>query len=281
MMLRESYRPPRGDLIRHVAPLPNPPRFLHSCCFLTQFSGALLEAFWHSKWVMQHISGKLSTSTFQRYKVYTNQSSDGRVMTPWSRGTGTVFACFFGEDSGQTGEATSELRVARRSWSRHLSNAPGLVDQLFVSREDSAREGGCPEKNESNLRLIFSYFLFVFARVFDLAPEVDFRRSWYCRKACATLSLKVLYLQGTELGFARYGSANRGRRSVFGPLEDIFPIEIPARPGKILTIREFHTVSEHVLFPTYLGLRINSLWVRKTLCASAVTSEGRTMKFLA
>ena len=99
----------------------------------------------------------------------------------------------------------------------------------------------------------------MFARVFDLAPEVGFRRSWYRRKACATLSLKVLNFRETELGFARYGSANKGRWSVFGPLEDIFPIEIRARLEKILTIREFHTVSKHVLFPMYSGLRINSL----------------------
>jgi hypothetical protein len=51
---------------------------------------------------------------------------------------------FSSKDSGQTGDATGEPRVARRSRSRHLSNAPGLADQLVVSEEDSAREGGRP-----------------------------------------------------------------------------------------------------------------------------------------
>ena len=64
-------------------------------------------------------------------------------MTPGSRGAGAILACFSGKDSGQTGQATDESRVARRSWSRHLSNAPGLAGQLVVSREDSALEGGC------------------------------------------------------------------------------------------------------------------------------------------
>ena len=73
-----------------------------------------------------------------------NRSSDERVMAPGSRGVGVVFVCFSGEDSGQTGDAIGEPRVPRRSWSRHLSNAPGLAGQLAVSRKDSAREGGCP-----------------------------------------------------------------------------------------------------------------------------------------
>jgi hypothetical protein len=65
-------------------------------------------------------------------------------MDPGSRGAGAIFVCFSSEDSGQTGEATGEPRVARRSRSRHLSNAPGLAGQLSASRKDSAREGGCP-----------------------------------------------------------------------------------------------------------------------------------------
>uniref|UniRef100_A0A2N9GR70 Uncharacterized protein n=1 Tax=Fagus sylvatica TaxID=28930 RepID=A0A2N9GR70_FAGSY len=108
-------------------------------------------------------------------------------MAPGSWGAGAVFSRFSGEDSGHTGEATGDPRVARCSRSFHLSNAPGLAGQLAASRKDSAREGGCPG---GKTRLIFS---------------------------CVTLSLKVLDLRETELGFARYGSANRGHRSVFGP----------------------------------------------------------------
>jgi hypothetical protein len=112
--------------------------------FLTRFSRAVLEVFWNSKWVMQHIAGKLSTSSFQRYEVCMNRSSDERVMAPGSRGIGAVFVHLSGEDSDQTGDAFGKPRVPRRSWSRYLSNAPGLVDQLVASRKDSAREGGCP-----------------------------------------------------------------------------------------------------------------------------------------
>jgi hypothetical protein len=93
---------------------------------------------------MRHIVGKLVESTFQRYNVCVNRSLDGKVMIPGSRGVGVVFSCFSCEDSGQTGEATGEPRVASCSWSCSLSNAPGLTDQIAASRKESVREGGCP-----------------------------------------------------------------------------------------------------------------------------------------
>uniref|UniRef100_A0A2N9GC22 Uncharacterized protein n=1 Tax=Fagus sylvatica TaxID=28930 RepID=A0A2N9GC22_FAGSY len=182
-------------------------------------------------------------------------------MAPRSRGVGAVFACFSGEDSGQTRDAIGEPRVPRRSWSHHLSNVPGFTSQLVACRKDSAREGGCPGEK---MRFVLSAL---------------FLKSCPSSKACATYFCKVPDLRESELGSARYGSANRGRRGVFGPLEDNFPIRIQVRPGKILAIREFRVVHECVFFPTCPGLRINLLRVRKTLCASVATSVGKFQKF--
>uniref|UniRef100_A0A2N9IV97 Uncharacterized protein n=1 Tax=Fagus sylvatica TaxID=28930 RepID=A0A2N9IV97_FAGSY len=129
-------------------------------------------------------------------------------MAPGSRGVGAVFVhCFSGEDSGQTGDATGEPRVPRRSRSRYLSNAPGLADQLVASRKDSAREGGCPGgKTRFIPSAFFLQILSQFARVFDLAPDVGFRRSWYRRKACAAYFCKVPICGNPSLDFVRYGS---------------------------------------------------------------------------
>ena len=68
--------------------------------------------------------------------------------------------CFSGEDSGQMGDATGEPRVARRSWSRHLSNALRLAGQLAASQKDSAREVSTPAEKS----YLFFYFYFIFPR---------------------------------------------------------------------------------------------------------------------
>ena len=87
-------------------------------------------------------------------------------MAPGSRGAGTVFVYFSGNDSGQTGEATSKPRVARRSWSRHLSNASSLMGQLAASQKDSARKGSCPgEKRVKSLAHFSLLFVCVRARI--------------------------------------------------------------------------------------------------------------------
>ena len=86
-------------------------------------------------------------------------------MAPGSRGVGAVFSRFSGKDSGQTGEATGELRVASRSWSCSLSYAPGLADQLAMSRKESAREGDCPGGKTRQIFNAFSLF-FVCVRAY-------------------------------------------------------------------------------------------------------------------
>uniref|UniRef100_A0A2N9FJM3 Uncharacterized protein n=1 Tax=Fagus sylvatica TaxID=28930 RepID=A0A2N9FJM3_FAGSY len=123
-------------------------------------------------------------------------------------GVSELFLCTLPMRFRSNGGCFGEPRVPRRSRSHYLSNAPGLEDQLVASRKDSAREGG--------------------------SPDVRFRRSWYRRKACAAYFCKVPDLRKSELGLVRYGPANRGHRSVFGPFEGSFPIGIPADPDKIL-----------------------------------------------
>ena len=140
---------------------------------------------------MRDTIGNLEKSTSQQYKVRVNRSSDGKVMAPESRVTRAIFLRFSGEDSGQTGDATSEPRVVSCSQSCSLSYVPELADQIAASRKESAREGGCPRGKTRRIFNTFSLFSSAFTRTVDVAPDVGFRRSWCPWKACATLFLKV------------------------------------------------------------------------------------------
>ena len=147
MMPREPCSCHVAILSFHASTSPNLPRFSRAYPFLTRFSRAVLEVFRNSKWVMQYIAGKLSTSSFQRYKVCVNRSLDERVMAPGSRGAGAVFVCFSGKDSGQMGDAFGKPRVPRRSRSHYLSNAPGSrINLLRVGRTLRAKAAVREEK---------------------------------------------------------------------------------------------------------------------------------------
>ena len=123
---------------------------------------------------MQGTVGKLEKYTFQRYKVYTNRSLNGKVMVPGSWVIRAIFSHFSGEDSDQTGDANGEPRVASRSWSCSLSQGSKLADQLATSWKESTHEGGCPEEKMRQIFNTFSLFSLVFARMVDVAPDVGF-----------------------------------------------------------------------------------------------------------
>uniref|UniRef100_A0A2N9J722 Uncharacterized protein n=1 Tax=Fagus sylvatica TaxID=28930 RepID=A0A2N9J722_FAGSY len=110
-------------------------------------------------------------------------------------------------------------------------------------------------------------------------PMSDFDVLGIVGKLALPTFARFLDLRKSELGLVRYGPANRGHRSVFGPFEGSFPIGIPASPGKFLAIREFLVVHECVFFPTCPGSQINLLRVRKTLRASVATSVGKFRNF--
>ena len=150
-----------------------------------------------------------------------------------------------------------------------------VVDQLPVSWKESARKGSCPGGKTRQIFSALSLFSSVFAHTVDVAPDIGFRCSWCRWKASATFFLKAIDLWEVKLGLERYNPTNRGRRSVFGSPESNFLIEILARPGKILAIRELPVVSEHVLFLMHPSLWITLKRVRKNLYASVASSGGK------
>uniref|UniRef100_A0A2N9IQ59 Uncharacterized protein n=1 Tax=Fagus sylvatica TaxID=28930 RepID=A0A2N9IQ59_FAGSY len=196
---------------------------------------------------MRHIVGKLSTSSFQRYKVCANRSSDEGVMAPGSRGVGAVFVHF--------SDAKIPVKRGMLSANREFHDVAGVIifpthpgSRINLLRAGKTLRAKAAVREKKCVLLPARFFS-------NLVPVPDSRES--------------------ELGLVRYGPASRVHRGVFGPFEGSFPIRIPADPDKFLAIREFHVVHGCVLFPMCPGSQINLLRVRKTLCASVATSVGK------
>uniref|UniRef100_A0A2N9I5X3 Uncharacterized protein n=1 Tax=Fagus sylvatica TaxID=28930 RepID=A0A2N9I5X3_FAGSY len=149
-----------------------------------------------------------------------NRSSDERVMAPGSRGVGAVFACLFRRRFRSNGGSH------RRTESCHV--VAGVT--IFPTHPG-------PQVNLQRL------------------PMSDFDVLGTVGKLALLFLLKVLDLRETELGFVRYGSREQRPPGVFlVRWRTFFRSRIPARPGKFLAIREFHTVHECVLLSNVPGL---------------------------
>uniref|UniRef100_A0A2N9EG70 Uncharacterized protein n=1 Tax=Fagus sylvatica TaxID=28930 RepID=A0A2N9EG70_FAGSY len=230
---------------------------------------------------MQHIVGKLSTSSFQRYKVCTNRSSDEGVMAPGSRGVGAVFVHFSDEDSGQTGDAIGEPRVPRRSLeslSFQRTRARGSTcceqERLCARRRLSGR------KNAFCSQRVFSQILSQFARIFDLAPDVGFSTF-----LVPSESLRCLLLQGSGFAEIRAWTCEIWPREQRPPgvflvrLRAVFRSGFRLDPVKSWRSESSTSCMNVSSFQRALGSRINLLRVRKTLCASVATSVGKFRNF--
>uniref|UniRef100_A0A2N9F866 Uncharacterized protein n=1 Tax=Fagus sylvatica TaxID=28930 RepID=A0A2N9F866_FAGSY len=107
----------------------------------------------------------------------------------------------------------------------------------------------------------------------------DFDELGIVRKACATLSLQGFRVAGNRARDGEIWSGEQRSPECFWSFRRaFFLVRIPARPEKVLTIREFHTMHEYVFFPMCPGSRINLLRARKTLRASATMSAEKLWK---
>ena len=161
--------------------------------------------------------GKLALPTFARFQIRENPSLGSRDTVPWTGATEaflvrlrTVFRSEFRLDPGKSWRSKSSMSCMNVS-SFQCAWACGSTccesGRLYAQARQRRWESSG----------IFSTALFrrpVFVCVVDVAPDIGSRRSWYCRKACATYFPKVQALHRGELGFARYDLANGGHWNV-------------------------------------------------------------------
>ena len=164
------------------------------------------------------VIGKLALPSFLKFWICRKPSLGSRDMVSRTEATKVFLA-------RRRTIFRSRFRLDRGKSQRSKSCTPCMNVSSFLKFWTC--RSNCSESERIRVRAqhhreenyeIFSIVLFllsVFACTVDVAPYVEFRRSWCRRKACATFFLKVLDLHKGELGFARYDLANRGYQSVF------------------------------------------------------------------
>uniref|UniRef100_A0A2N9FT26 Uncharacterized protein n=1 Tax=Fagus sylvatica TaxID=28930 RepID=A0A2N9FT26_FAGSY len=202
-------------------------------------------------------------------------------MAPGSRGAGAVFVCFSGEDSGQTGDASGEPRVARRSRSHYLSNAPGLAGQLALPMSDFNVLGTVgklalpnfarfqirgnpslgsrdmvPRPGAAGVFLVRSRTVFRSRFRLDPLPISDFDDLGIVGKLVLPTSQRYRPCTGASLGSQDMILRTEAVGMFLMP-RGHFLIEIPARPEELLTIRKLHVVAEVILLLKGLSLWTN------------------------
>uniref|UniRef100_A0A2N9G5N0 Uncharacterized protein n=1 Tax=Fagus sylvatica TaxID=28930 RepID=A0A2N9G5N0_FAGSY len=281
MMARHACRCHVAVLSIHASPPSDPPRFSCAYPFLIRFSRAVLEVLWCSKWVMQHIFGKLSTSSFQRYKVCMNLSSDERVTAPGSRGAGTIFVCFSGKDSGRNGgcfrrteSSTSYLESLSFQRTRARGSNCCELERLCARRRLFGR------KNAFYSQRVFPQILSQFTRVFDLAPDVGFRRSLVPSKILRCLLLQGSGFAGIRAWTCEIWSPRTEATGVFlVRWRTFFRSGFRLDPVNSWRSESSTSCMNVSSFQRAQGSRINLLRVRKTLRASVTTSAGKFRNF--
>ena len=123
---------------------------------------------------MQHTFGNLVKSTFQRYKVCMNLSSNERDMAPGSQGVRAFFRIFSTKIPAKREKPPANRELHTIAGVSIFLMHPGSRINSWRAGKTQRAKAVVREEKRVRFSARFSYFLSMFARMFDLAPDVSF-----------------------------------------------------------------------------------------------------------